>query len=247
MHPSKWLGILGGLCLLFLIGGFAWQQAQLQACLDRLDAAEGRVPSPSPAAQPAPATATQEIAALRRELRELRDLLQARPAATASRPALAASVVVADDEERARLKQVVAEVLEAREAEARSRNEKLVQQFAANGPNFFVDHQKTILDQLEQRIKLSAFQKEQIGKLLEERRSTVPLASPPPDPEAMMKKMAEADEAFDKDVKGFLTSSQATDYDAWKQETGGFHGGQVMIFSSGAIGTHTIKIEAGGK
>ncbi len=255
-------------CTLFLCGAFAWLNSRVQDCLNGLAevqvglrAMEKTAPAPasSPTASrsgPAPIqeldldptafARPEDIAALRRDFSDLKRMLQDRGVGSPSgvpEPVTADAVSgTREDEVRALVQQVLDE-----------RDQTRFQKVTEHASTFRTERRNKLMNDLERRLKLTAFQKDAIAKLDETRDQGADfLASAPgeqiplPSPEELAKRFGERESDFDGKVKNYLTPQQSTDYDAWKKETGGFGGAGMSVFfvkGQGGVFSSTVEVE----
>lgn len=253
MPKSSWKSfLLGGLAFAMAIAGFAYLNSSLSEISDRLARCEDKLgqvdrtasksaAKPAVVAAPAKTDASDALAemdALRADVTQLKQRIAAVSTGTSAAPKNAAVVeetgpVAAGDtaaafspERTAAIKKVVEDTLTERD-EAR-RKERAAQEEEQTR-----ERRKRTLDELEQRLKLSAYQREQINTFLDERNKALEDlrgnmrgdSAPTGNRDDMRKKWQEAEQASEAKLKQLLTADQATEYEAWKKETGGFGGG----------------------
>lgn len=248
MPKTAWKSyLLGVLALVFASVGFAYLYFDLNEVSDRLALSEeklrqvektaAKLPAPvtAPAADRKDLASAMDLDVLRAELTELKKMVASLAAA---KPALATAVGAEGDavkgggtpevsaEKLAAIKKVVEDTLDERDKKQRSG-------WAGMADDWLKTRRKQSLDELETRLKLSAFQKEQISAVLEEQGKVASEfmttmfsggGGGGGNREESRKKIAELTTGTDTKVKQLLTAQQSVEFDTWKQETGGFGG-----------------------
>lgn len=248
MPKSTWKStLLGVLTLMFVVAGFAYLHSGLSEIADRLaqseeklrqvEKAQAKLPAPATAAQAdrKDVASTMELDALRAELTEMKKLLALR-APTGDKAKLETAgaegdTVKAGDipaDKIAAIKKVVEDTLDERDKKQRS-------QWTGMTDEWLKSRRKQVLDDLETRLKLTGYQKEQIGTILEEQTKAATelmaglfgggMGGGGGNREDSRKKIGELETTTETKVKQLLTAQQSTEYDTWKQETGGLRAG----------------------
>ncbi len=249
MPKSAWKSTLvGGLAFTLAVAAIAHLHSNLRDTQERLAQAEEKLhqveklatkaapEKPVTAAPAGPNLAVEELDALRADVTQLKQQWAALASSTgksgkgevvdAPAAGAAGDAAAAFGPERvAAIKKVVEDTLKEREDNRRS-------SMAGMGEEWMRQRRSQSLNELEERLKLSAFQKEQIGTVLEEQSKVVSemlatmwTGGGGGNREESRKKWQELDATTDTKVKQLLTAQQSSEYDTWKQETGGWGGG----------------------
>ncbi len=256
--------LLGGVTAAVVLGGFVYLHANLVDTMDRLEQAEARLqqvdkasrpvstaPIPAAALDSAAFASAQDLDQLRTELVDLRKRLAAAPAPAEAKADVASVDKAAgagtgnfSPEGVAAIKKLLEDTLEEREKGRRS-------QWSGMTEEFMKTRRKQSLDELEERLKLTAYQREQINTVAEEQGKIAAevMASlwsggsgiPGGGREDSRKKFTELETTTDTRVKQFLTAQQSVEYDKWKEDTGGW-GGRM-----GRGGGAAIRVGGGGR
>lgn len=251
--------LLGGLAFVFALGGYAYLSGQVSDLTERLaqsedklrqvekNAAKAATAAPAAPAVPQDMASAMELDALRNELTDLKKALaglQAAPAGATGGEVGGTAVAAADfsQDKLAAIKKVVEDTLEERNKAERNR-------WAGMTEDFIKNRRQQVVDDLEKRLQLTAFQKEQITTVLDEQTKDVMglmgsmFSGDRTGREEARKKLGELETGTDTKVKQLLTVTQQTEYDTWKQETGGFRG---QMGGMGGMGGARIRMGGGG-
>lgn len=250
MPNTTWKSTLVlGLLFVGLLGALAYEHARVQElqdwsarCDERLRIAEKAAArtaeTPAPTVAAAPLTADiEELDRLRADVTEVRKQLAAvvgRAGSVTSGDSATVAVTGGATPEpftpegSAAIRKLIDDTLRERE-EARRADR------VAEGQERAQERRKRTLDDMEKRLQLSAFQREQIDLALQEQaKAMMDLfaaaeagdgAREGASREERRKKWQDLETATETKVKTVLTPAQVTEYDAWKQETGGLGGG----------------------